>query len=76
MSIDQFDQLAHEEVPAPPQEFDQGVHHRVNRILLVGHLTGFALQVAPYVAWHLSKAAYGWLHLTVTGSYGKQKRRD
>lgn len=67
MATDFLEQLADGEVPPVPVDFDHGVHQRVNRLLLLGHLIGFGLLALPYAMLHFVRGVAGFLELTMTG---------
>jgi hypothetical protein len=69
MPPDLFDRLSASPVPPPPAELDRGVHERVNRALLVGHLVDFALGAIPFAMRHFAAAVGGLIVLTVTGRF-------
>jgi hypothetical protein len=66
---DLFEQLAEENVPPPPVDFDRRLHRRLNKHLAVLHVVEFALLVLPYgVAW-FGRAVLGFVQLTLTGRH-------
>jgi len=78
MSPNLFDRLAELDVPPPPVQFDQQLHQRVNRSLVVGQLVDLLVGAFPWAAGHFAKALLGAILFTVTGRYEtdtKQQRR-
>jgi hypothetical protein len=63
MPFDLFDQLAQQEVPPPPSEFERGVHERLNKRLLWTHLIDLATGGLAHAVGHFAQA---WLHLVMT----------
>ena len=56
MSPNLFDRLAELDVPPPPVHFDQQLHQRVNRSLVVGQLVDLLVGAFPWAARHFAKA--------------------
>jgi len=75
MTNDLFEQLAQNEVPPLPEQFDNEVHTRLNRVLLATHLAEFLLASAPFA---LARFARGFVDLIVYTATGKVDvdRRD
>lgn len=69
MSHDLFEQLAGMESPPPPESLAGDVHRRVNRTLLVLHLTEFCLKGMLYAVGHLLAGLRGVLVMTLSGKF-------
>ena len=69
MIQDWFEQLAEQDVPPAPVDFDRRLHERVNDSLLAVHYLEFACRAAPYALLHFSQAMIGALRFTLTGKY-------
>jgi len=69
MIQDWFEQLAEQEVPPVPVDFDRGVHQRVNESLLGVHYLEFACRAAPYALLHFAIAMLGALRYSLTGEF-------
>ncbi|MBX3414065.1 MAG: hypothetical protein KF708_15365 [Pirellulales bacterium] len=67
MTNDMFERLADVEVPPLPEQFDEEVHTRVNRVLLVTHVAEFFLAGAPFALARFARALVGLIVFTVTG---------
>jgi len=69
MATDLFDQLADLDVPPPPARFDQQLHERVNRSLVIGHLVDLFFGAVPLAIVHFGRALVATLLYTLTGHY-------
>lgn len=67
MTNDLFEQLAAVEVPPVPEQFDDEVHSRVNRVLLATHVAELFLASAPFAVARFARAFVGLIAFTVTG---------
>ncbi|MCE9546539.1 MAG: hypothetical protein K8T25_13615 [Planctomycetia bacterium] len=72
MSTDLFDQLAADDVPPPPPQFERQVHQRLNRTLLVQHLVDFATGALVWGFMQLVPAAVALIHFSIFGRYPKR----
>lgn len=70
-----LEQLRDAEVPPVPDRLIEGIHNRVNRTLLVGHLFEFASQGLVHCMFHMTMAMWGALVVTVTGRFPKHPER-
>ncbi len=78
MATDIFDQLAEWDVPPPPVQFNQQLHERVNRSLLVAHVADLFFGCIPWALGHFARAVVGMVIFTFTGRYEtrpKSRRR-
>ncbi len=75
MSTDLLEQLAEVPVPPapPPQQFDRGIHQRINDRLFVGQVVDLALRGFGFAAAHFSRSLLGLLRLTFTGKFDPPK---
>ena len=69
MAQDIFEQLADWDVPPPPDKFDQQLHERVNKSLLVVQLVDLAVRAMPWAMLHFGRAVVGLLLLTLRGHF-------
>ncbi|MBS0207903.1 MAG: hypothetical protein JSS27_03020 [Planctomycetes bacterium] len=71
MEHDIFNQLSEHVEPAPPapSHFNHALHSRLNRSLLVLHLTEFVLKVFGYAVAHFSRAVLALVVYTFSGRY-------
>jgi hypothetical protein len=67
MTNDLFERLAPGAVPPLPEQFDDEVHTRLNRVLLVTHVAELFLASAPYALARFARAVVGLIGFTVTG---------
>jgi hypothetical protein len=74
MATDLFDQLAEMDVPPPPARFDDQLHERVNRSLVVGQMLDLAFGAVPYAVAHFSRALVGVTIFTFTGRWEAKPR--
>lgn len=74
MSNDPWQQLAAVDVPPLPAHLESEVHQRLNKRLLVVHLSEFALRVAPYAIGQLLPGLVSWLTFTLTGKFEPPRR--
>jgi hypothetical protein len=72
---DFLEQLAESKVCEPPPDFDQRLHQRVNRTLVVQQAIDFLVGAIPWSAAHFFRAVLGWLLLTITGQFPGRHRR-
>jgi hypothetical protein len=78
MANDLLEKLADLEVPPPPAQFDKQLHERVNRGLLLSHMTDLLVSGLPWALLHFARAFVGMVALTLTGRYeskSDKKRR-
>jgi hypothetical protein len=76
MASDLFESLADLEVPQPPVQFDEQLHERVNRSLVITQMIDLFTGAVPYAALGFGRAALGMIVFTLTGRYEpKQKHR-
>jgi hypothetical protein len=73
--MDLLEKLADVPVPPapPPQQFDRGIHQRINNRLLLGQIFDFTLQGFGFAALNFSRAMLGLLRLTFTGKFDAPK---
>lgn len=71
MEHDIFAELSTQvEAPPPaPSHFDRALHSRLNRSLLVLHLTEFVLKVFGYAIAHFSRGVLALIVYTFSGRY-------
>ena len=69
MAQDLFEQLADIEVPPLPENFDHGVHQRVNRILLAAHLVELAVKACTWTCVHFAVALGELVIFTLSGRF-------
>lgn len=74
MQHDVMEQLARREVPPAPAELDQGIHQRLNKMLLASHVADFALGALPYAVGQLARALVGLLVFTFSGETEFERR--
>lgn len=70
-----FDQLSETEVPTPPADMANQVHHRLNRVLMVIHVGDFLLRAAPAAVLLFIKPALAFFRYSFTGRFGQPTRR-
>ena len=75
MATDLFDQLADLEVPPPPERFDQQLHERLNRSLVVGQFVDLVFGAVPFAIVHFARALTGMAIFTFTGRYETRPKR-
>ena len=76
MATDVFDQLAENQIPQPPEKFDQEVHIRLNRTLLAVQLFELCTQCLPWLLKHFGQAVAGTIRYTLTGSFDNKHRKS
>lgn len=78
MAMDLWEQLAQQDVPAPPppQEFDQQVHRRLNKLLLLMHLADLLFRGLVFGIAHFAQAVLHLLAVTVTGNLNAVLAQD
>jgi hypothetical protein len=64
-----LDQLADEEVPVAPPDFQRQVHRRLNHWLLVVQIGDMVAGAFPYAVQHFVRAVGGLIQLTLSGEY-------
>ncbi len=69
MATDLFDQLAELDVPQPPERFDQQLHERVNRSLVIGQFVDLVFGAVPFAIVHFARSLVGLVIFTITGRY-------
>jgi len=74
MDNDFFEKLADAPVPPPPASFDTGLHARINRQLLVGHLLDFTLQAVPFAIVHFARAVGALAVTMISGKFTSETR--
>ncbi len=72
---DQFLQAAPSHPVPPPPDFDQQLHGRVNRWLLVLHTIDFVFRAAPWAWGHFAQAGWGLAWMTISGQWLPPSRR-
>ena len=75
MATDLFERLAELDVPPPPAQFDNQLHERVNRSLVVGQLMDLFFGAVPWAVVELSRALFGAAIFTLTGRYETKPNR-
>jgi hypothetical protein len=66
---DLFEQLADVEVPPLPENFEHGLHDRVNNILLLSHVVEFACKACGYACGHFAAALWELMIFTLSGRF-------
>lgn len=69
MATDLWQQLASDEVPPPPVEFDHQLHERVNKSLVSLQVVDLAVRAMPWAMMHFARAVLGALVFTISGRY-------
>jgi hypothetical protein len=69
MATDLFDHLAEEQIPEPPDCFDQEFHARLNRTLLTVQIFEMCIRALPWFFQHFGQAVVGAIRFTMTGKY-------
>jgi len=69
MATDLFDRLAEEQIPEPPDRFDQEFHARLNRTLLTVQIFEMCIRTLPWFLVHFGQAVAGAIRYTMTGQY-------
>jgi hypothetical protein len=69
MTQDWFEQLAEQEVPPMPVDFDLGLHEKVNDSLLGVHYLELVCRVAPYALLHFAIAMLAAFCFSLSGEY-------
>ena len=69
MATDLFDHLAEDNIPEPPDGFDQEFHARLNRTLLTIQAFEMCIRALPCFLRHFSQAVFGAIRFTMTGIY-------
>ena len=69
MATDLWQQLATEEVPPPPVEFDHQLHQRVNKSLVSLQLIDLAVRAMPWAIMQFARAVLGAIAFTIAGRY-------
>ncbi len=75
MAPDLFDKLAEVEVPPPPSQFDNQLHDKVNRGLVITQFIDLFVVALPWALVHFFRAFLGLLAFSVTGRYGPASKR-
>ncbi len=75
MATDLFERLAELDVPPPPARFDDQLHERVNRSLVVGQLMDLMFGAVPWAVVEFSRAVIGSVLFTLTGRYETKPNR-
>ena len=76
MATDLFDHLAEDNIPEPPDSFDQEFHARLNRTLLTVQTFEICIGALPCLLQHFSQAVLGAIRLTMTGEYERNEKRE
>ena len=76
MATDLFDQLADMDVPPPPARFDQQLHERVNRSLIIGQMIDLVVSAVPWALGQFARAFVGLVLYTLTGRYEMKRKRQ
>ncbi len=74
MASNLLEKLAELEVPPPPAHFDEQLHERVNRGLVVSHFVDLLLRGMPWAMLHFARALVGLIALTLTGRYDSKTK--
>jgi hypothetical protein len=74
MNGDWFEQLAEQElagrhVPPVPERFDEQIHKRVNRALLIAHLVELGTRALGFAVLHFSRAFYELVIVSLSGRF-------
>ena len=69
MATDLFDHLAEENIPEPPDGFDQEFHERLIRTLLTVQTFEMCIRALPWFFRHFGQAVVGAIRFTMTGQY-------
>jgi hypothetical protein len=69
MASDLFERLADLEVPPPPPQFDEQLHLRVNRSLVIGQFIDLLVKGLPWSLAHFARALVAAIGFTITGRY-------
>ena len=69
MATDLFDHLAEDNIPEPPDGFDQEFHARLNRTLLTIQTFEMCIRALPWFLRYFSQAVVGAIRFTMTGQY-------
>jgi hypothetical protein len=69
MATDLWQQLATEEVPPPPVEFDHQLHERVNKSLVSLQLIDLAVRAMPWAIFEFARAVLGLVAYSIAGRY-------
>ena len=64
-----LEQLAEWEVPPPPEQFDEQLHHRVNDALVVFQVVEFAIRAVPWAMMHFAQALASAIVMSITGRH-------
>ena len=75
MATDLFDKLAELDVPPPPERFDQQLHERVNRSLVIGQVFDLLFGAVPWALNQFGRAFIGLVLFTLTGRYETKRKR-
>jgi hypothetical protein len=67
-------QWAEHDVPPVPKQFDQRVHSRVNRVLLVTQVLDLLVRGFPYAIGHFAQAVGGLVFLTLSGRFPEARK--
>jgi hypothetical protein len=74
MASNLLDQLAELEVPPPPAHFDQQLHDRVNRSLVISQFADLAVSGLPWALLQFARAFVGLIAFSITGRYENKTR--
>ena len=66
-----LDQLADEDMPVMPDEFDTNLHHRINNLLIGQQVLELICFAIPYVFFHYLHALTGATCFSMSGRYPK-----
>lgn len=69
MSDDPFEQLAVEEVPPPPANFERRFQLRLNNFLIALHIVEFVCRTMPYALGHFALGFVGFVKCSFTGRH-------
>ena len=75
MAQDLLEQLAEAKVPPVPDQFDQRVHLRLNKMLLWTHLTDLYVRGFVYAVGHFARAFVGLVMFTLSGRFEEPHHR-
>jgi hypothetical protein len=70
---DFLEELAQAPVPPMPAAFDRGLHERLNRRLLAGHMLDLGCRVMPQALAQFAQALSRFAAYTITGRDDRQQ---
>ena len=75
MTTEPFDLLAEADIPPPPDHFDEKLHERLNRVLVVLHMIDLCLRAIPWAATMLCQPLIAFSRFTFTGLFERNTYR-